>query len=179
MEVKLPISSHKFTPDLPEMKPRQLNWMGRLIEWIRLSEDQSWFPHSIVSTIAIFVSGLLLFSVVLSPLFVYGFKEFIRQQERARYNKNFAKLVDIAADNNRVQFLRGRLDPLSKLDISLTYSARSQIIKDLELTRQDAKEKTDQELLLAAALKFDNYIERYHFDVRSRSQWAVWRALGY
>jgi len=179
LEVKLPISSHEFTPDLPEMKPRKLNWMGRMVEWIRLSEERGWFHHSVVSTIAIIISGLLLFSVVLSPLFVYGFKEFIRQQERARYDKSFANLVNIANEANRTQFLRGRLDPLTKLDISLTPSVRSQIIKDLELLKDGAKEITDKQLLLRAALKFDNYIERYHLDVCSRSQWAIWRALGY
>ena len=179
IEVNLPVSSHEFTPGLPKLKPRKLNWMGRIIQWIHQSEQRGWLQHSIVSTIAIFVSFFLLFSVVLSPLFVYGFKEFIRQQERARYDKNFSKLVAIAADNNRIQFLRGRLDPLSKINISLTSSARKQIIRDLEPYFPDAKTKTDRELFLAAALKFDNFLERYHFKVRSRSQWAFWRAFGY
>lgn len=178
-QVTLPISSRDFALDMPSFAPRKHNWMGRVVQWIRNAENQGLFHHALISTIAIIVSVALLCSVILSPLFVYGFKEFIRQEERALYEKKFASLLEIAEQNNRNYFLKGRLDPLSTLDISLVGSARKQMIKDLELPKKEAKDKTDRQLLLEAALKFDNYLDRYYFKVHSRSQWLFWRLLGY
>lgn len=178
-QVKLPVSSQDYTPDLPELKTCELNWMGRIVEWIHSSKSQGWFHHAVVSTIMIVVSSILIFSVVLSPLFIYGFRKFIIQQERARHDQQFEHLLEMAKGAGRAQFLRGRLDPLDKLSVPLRSSTRNQIIRDLELSSERAKTISDKDLLLSAAIKFDNYLERYHFDVRSRSQYRIWRMLGY
>lgn len=177
-QVTLPLSDQQPL-NLPELTSPSPNWMGRLVRWIRKSDDRWRLHQALLYAITLIVSAVLICTVVLSPLFLYGFSEFVREQERDRCRAYAADLYEIAKDNNQAQFLRGRLDPLSHLNLPLRSSTRKQMIQDLEIPREEARNKTDQELLIEAACKFNNYLERYRIEMRSRSSWLLLRLLGF
>ncbi|NGX59448.1 MAG: hypothetical protein KR126chlam3_00599 [Chlamydiae bacterium] len=156
-----PVSKDSFIPNLPKMNPRDLNWMGRFVDWIRDAENYGSFYKVYVYALTIFTSMLMVISIVLSPLFIYGFKEYIRQCERARFDKEFDSLHQMATEHTWQLFLQGRLDPLKNVDASLSRSERDHIIKDLELKKEDAKKIKDIDLLRMAAKKYPDYISLY------------------
>ena len=119
----------------------------------------------IVFTLAIFTSFFLIVSVVLSPLFIYGFKEYIRQCERQRYDNKYKKLLQIAKEHGTHSFLKGRIAPLDTIDINLWGSTRKHIIKDLELKKEELKGLSDKVLVRMAATKYDDFLERYNLRI--------------
>jgi len=68
-------------------EPRSLNWLGRTVEWIRHAESRGVFRKVLIYTLAFFTSILLCLSLVGLPLFVLGFKEYMIQKERSRYDQ--------------------------------------------------------------------------------------------
>jgi len=150
------------------MPVREFNWMGRVVHWVRDSKEHGIIHHTVVTTLAIFTSFALIFSIVLSPLFIYGYKEYIRQCERAVYDQKYKELLKIATEHGTQSFLKGRITPLVTANFSLgwTNMTRNRIIKDLDLNRGEAAILSDRDLLLRAALKFDNVIQRYGLKIR-------------
>ncbi|MDN3506810.1 MAG: hypothetical protein P0S96_06240 [Simkaniaceae bacterium] len=163
-----PISKENFIPTLPEMPQREYNWMGRIIYWVRDSKEHGIIHHTVVTTLAVFTSFALIFSVVLSPLFIYGYKEYIRQCERAVYDRKFKEVLQIATQHGTQSFQKGREDPIKTANISLgwTNRTRNRIIKDLDLSREAARELSDKELLILAAKVYHNVFERYGLKIR-------------
>lgn len=164
--ITVPVSKDSFIPELPKMKPRELNWMGRIVNWIRDAENYGIIYRVVVNTIAIFTSMLMVVSIVLSPLFIYGFKEYIRQCERALFDKKFDTLLQMATEHGRQFFIKGRLAPLDTIDISLWASTRRRMVKDLELKKEEAQNLKDIELVRMVGCKYDDFISRYGLKIR-------------
>lgn len=161
----LPISSDAYMPSLLNIEKRQLNWMGRFVEWIHDSKKKGWLYHSVVSASMIIFSTILVCSVVFSPFFIFGFKEFIIQKERARYDAHFEKLSVNARDHAQYFFNRGRIDPLESLShLYLKPSTLEDIREDLP---PSSKSKSDLELLKEIATRCHNFLEHYDLQIKS------------
>lgn len=142
--------------------------MGKFVEWIRSSRDAGLIQKVTVLTLMLFLSIFLIGSIVLSPFFFYGFKEFIRQDERSHYEKWEKHLIEVATQHARHEFLRGRATPLTNETFTFKPLTRKRVLHDLELKPEEAKEKSDLELLRMAAAKYDNYIDRYEINYYSQ-----------
>ncbi len=164
--ITLPISKDLYIPNLPKMNPRDLNWMGRFVDRIRDAENYGSFYRVYVYALTIFTSMLMVISIVLSPLFIYGFKEYIRQCERARFDKEFDSLHQMATEHGRQLFNQGRIAPLKTIDISLSGSQRDQMIKKLGLEKAEAQNHKDIDLLQMVACKDDDYLSPYGLTIQ-------------
>lgn len=157
--ISFPLDSSIFTPRLPELPSRKLSWLGRLVQWIRLSETRGIAVKVIAHTITFFGSFLLLCSIVGAPLFILGFKEFIEQTERAFFQEKREKLIEVGTVRCEQEFLRGRVFPLDYTTVELGQDRIKQIRFDLEIKPHEVF--SNQELLQRAAVKYENYLDRY------------------
>jgi hypothetical protein len=164
--ITVPISKDTFIPILPKLPPRELNWMGKIVSWIRDAPNNGIIYRIVVVTLAIFTSFILIVSIVFSPLFIYGFKEFIRQSERTRYDKKYNELLQIASEHGRQSFLRGRLAFFDTIDINLWSETRKRIIKDLDLKKEGARHYKDIDLVRMIAAKYDDFLDRYDLKIK-------------
>ncbi len=163
----LHLSEKGFAPNLPPLKIRELNWMGRTVKWFRDCREEGGIQRIIVLGLAIFTSIFLITSLVFCPIFLYGYKEFITQEERGRLDFWRVRLHQIATQNARFEFLRGRRTPLANTYLKLPETTRKRMIHDLNLNETEASRKTDHELLCMAATKHDHYLERYSLKIVS------------
>jgi hypothetical protein len=163
----LPVTTNDRAPELPELEPRNPNWMGKIVQTIRSFEHSGIIQKVFIYTITLFVSLFLVTSIIFSPLFIYGFKEYIRQSERSAFDKRYLHLLNIATEHGKHRFLTGRLAPLDNVRISLGWGARKQMIRDLELSPDEAGKMKDIDLVRCVAIKYDNYIKRYNITIRA------------
>lgn len=150
----------KFVPNFPKAKPRELNWMGRIVEWIRKSQQEGFIYRISVLVFTVLISVALIISIILSPIFIYGFREYILQQERARYDQMHHELVKMAEDFGTQNFLRGRLNPLDAASINVKRSTRKKLIKNLSLNSEEAKKISDRELVKRIAAMNDQFLDQ-------------------
>jgi hypothetical protein len=142
--------------------------MGRVIHWVRDSRNHGLIHHTIVTTLALFTSIFLIISIVFSPLFVYGYKEYVRQCERAVSDRRDKNLLKIATEHSAAQFHNGRRKPIETADVHLgwTNGIRNRIIKDLDLSKDEARKLSDRDLLLRACVVFENVFQRYGLRIK-------------
>ena len=165
--IALPIDTKDYIPTLPEFEPKELTWKGKVIRWIRDSREEGCIFRTTVLALSIFISILLITSIFFSPIFISGFREFVRQEECAKHKGWREKVLKAATEHSLHQFRRGRIEPLTDHKFTLRSSTRNHITYDLDITAEQAKQKTDLELLRMAAIKFDNFFERYKLKIYS------------
>jgi len=156
-----------YTPPEYFLKPRKETYMGRVVTWIRSSEKQSAFPRAIFHTLVFFASLALLLSLVGIPIFLYGYREYLIQEDRSGFSK-IAKTAHNAwtdyANYVRVERRRKLLDHIH--DITLTGKTRRQIIQDFEIPEGDTPKDVD--LVKIAANARDDFLPCYHLEIVSR-----------
>jgi len=166
--INVPLSEDAFVTKFPVTPPAQLGWMGKLVRPLAEVGTRGVIHQTILKTIAIIVSIFLCISVVFSPLFIYGFKEYIKQTERARFDTLIQERTDQAIDHAQQAFLRGRLAPLDKIQFPLSKITRNQMLKDLKKDpkSEEAKQILDEDLLRMIAVKDHNFLGRYGLSIR-------------
>lgn len=164
--VNMPDTKEKFIPNFPTVKPRELNWMGRTVLWIRESENQGIIYRTSVFVLTFIVSVFLVVSIVFSPIFIYGFKEYILQSERERYDRMHSEIVEMAKDFGRQNFLRGRTKIFEEATIQIGTKARKEIVETLELKLNDAKGISDYDLLQRIVLKHDHFLNNRKISIQ-------------
>ncbi len=165
----LPIQSKDYVPILPKPESRKLGGMGKIVHWIRNSRTEGMIYRVSVLSLAIISSMVLLASVVLSPIFIWGFKEFMIQEQEALFIPWRRNLRDCGMEQSQHQFIHGRIAPLENCRLYLSYSTRKRMVHDLELDQVLADTIDNRDLLKLASLKFDNYLERYNLMISSNS----------
>ncbi len=160
------IDSKTFTPSWEPIRPRDLNWIGRMVYWVRSAEDHSPIYRATIAALAIFSSIVMLASIIGIPLFLACFKEHIRQQQRSVYDAQFQKLTEQAKDNNRHQFSLGIHRSIPE-NISLPVRVRDRIIQELKIPEEQAIEMKDLELAKSAAHLHPDWITHYGMKVDS------------
>ncbi|NGX37340.1 MAG: hypothetical protein K1000chlam2_00494 [Chlamydiae bacterium] len=161
IKTDLPISAHNPTPNLPKPPERTLNWMGKIVKWIRAADSAGIIRKTVVYSLAIFTSMILVASVVFSLLFLYGFKEYVTQSVEARDADYRSTLYEAAKQQNRHHFLDGRTTLFDSIKIPLPNWARDKIIQDLDLSEEDAAKKSNNELAHMALRASNNFFHQY------------------
>lgn len=166
--VTLPIETKDFIPTLPNLEVRKLGMMGKVIRWIRDSRQEGFIYRITVLTLSILTSMVLLGSIVLSPIFIWGYKEFMIQEQDDFFHPWKKNIRDCAMEHVKFQYMHGRIAPLDACKISLSRATKKRIVHDLELSEEITKQISNRDLLKLASLKYDNYLERYDLMVSSR-----------
>lgn len=146
----------------PELPKPSYGFFGRIVYWIRDANNHGVLWRTIVTTTALVVSLLMIVSIVLSPLFIITFREYIKQNEKARYDAEYKEVLAIAKDQARQNFMRGRLAPLRDLDVKFWpfSNKRKKLIQLLDLPPQEAKKYSNIELVRMVALRHNDFIHR-------------------
>jgi len=176
----------EHAPALPPLPERQLGIFGKLIQSIHTSNLGYRAPtlfklaqKVIKVTLAVLVSGALLYSFFGAPIFIMGFKEYIEQLNRSEHDRKFETLFEAATTNCKARFLDGRLSPLNHASIKLKDATIRQMARDLEacprlmmyLYHEDQAVKTTarQYLIRKAAVRHVDYLSRYNFKIAPKS----------
>ena len=141
--------------------------MGRIVSFIRAQDASNVIYRIFIQALAILISFALCLSIIGTPLLLYGFKEYIVQMERARFDHLYVELHSVCTEHAKHQFLKGRLGPLDEIDVKLRSSTRQQMIRDLKIKPEKGKKKDDIELLRMAAVKYADFFVRYHLTIYS------------
>lgn len=163
--ITLPISSHDFIPELPKPVVVELNSVGRMVQWIRTSNSQSFVQKVVVHAVALLVALALLVSLVGIPILIYAAKETARQEEKAQYSKDYNHLLKIAAEHGKAHFKRGRIDAFEDIETKLSAATRKEMLRDVVTDTEDPLTIKDSELLLRAAVKYENFIAKYKLKI--------------
>jgi len=173
--VNFPSQSQNFIPSLPELDNRKLGGMGKIIRWIRNARNGGLIYRVTVLTLAILTSMALLVSVVLSPIFVWGFREFIIQDQQEFFDLWKRNIRQSAIEQSNGHLHLGRTGPLKNSKFSIRDATRKRMIHDLEIDETAASTTSDCELVQRVSLMFDNYIEKYNLMICSRSYLSEYR----
>ncbi len=166
--IEVPLSEDAFVTKFPVTPPAKLTWMGRIVRPLAEVGERGVIHQTILKTVAIIISIFLCISVVFSPIFIYGFKEYIKQTERARFDTLIQERTDQAIDHAQQAFLQGRLAPLDKINVSLTRGTRNQMLRDLgyQPKSEKAKKIFDEDLIRMIAVKNGNFLGHYGFTIK-------------
>lgn len=118
-----PFSRDTFAPNFPPMEPHKPNFTTSFVQWIRKIDD----GHSLIYKVTahafvILLSIVLLSSVIFSPLLLYGFKEYIQQEERAFYDQKYNHLKEYAKDHIWYWYNRRRFSPPKEPELPSTFA---------------------------------------------------------
>ena len=152
-----------YTPSFPPLPKHELNWVGRLVHWIRVSKQYSLAYHATIISLTILTSTALILSIVGTPFLLVCFQEYILQREREVYSRHWQHCKNQATENCRHWYLRGLHSALqSSSEIHISAKLRTQLIAELGIRGADSVRKSDVELLqAAAALHPNNWMTQY------------------
>jgi len=145
---------------IPEILPRQLNWMGRKIEKIRALEAKGTIYKIIVKIMIVLSSLIMIYSLIGLPIFLLAFKEYIIQENHEGNLQYIELLKQSSTEQINHAFINGRTAPLDHEKFDLSKDAREDMIRDLDILSPNSI--TDKELIRVAAITYDNYRPRYN-----------------
>lgn len=171
--ITLPIKREDHAPEIQELEKRELNlkelnWMGRIVYWIRSSNSQGIIIRVVVHTVAILIALALAVSIIGTPILIYANREIVRQEERSRTDHKFEVMSENYKDHAHQEFLIGRTGALDGFSPRLGWFTRRAMIRDLKKLGLDQESSSvpleklqDIDLLRIVAIKYENYITKY------------------
>lgn len=153
-------------PTIPCFPERKLGVIGQFVRWIHDTTEGGLVDKIYAYAIVFFISIALVLSIVGIPLLGLGFKEHILQNKEVEIRQFEEQFRQIALENSKQEFIRGRREPLVDSQIkNIKEPTRKKMFDDLIIA--PSKDISNAELLRMASTTDDQYLSRYNLVIQS------------
>lgn len=146
------------------LKPRELNFVGHIVRWVRTAKEHSLVYRVCVEALAIFASIALIASIIGIPFFLICYRELIRQQDREVLEHVVQGMVQKFTEQINIAFLQGRVLLFQDATrIEITPRARAVMVAALNLSGEMESNMSDLDVLRSTVVKYEDSITRFGF----------------